>query len=108
MQMFNCKKSQIETYETNIPEYKDTDLDRSKWIIHKFGNDILYNHTANKFMIWDGKRWMYDDTLKIFDLIKKGVKELYKEASGIEDDQVRKRLIDFALKFENLHKLNIA
>lgn len=62
---------QITHFESAVRLFKkkNTDLSdsiRSKMLLREHGTDIRYCFDRTKWMLWDGKRWAFDETEKIF------------------------------------------
>jgi putative DNA primase/helicase len=74
---------------------------------------VMQHHKSVKFvrvwkrswLIWDGVRWSPDETGEADRLAKATVREIYKEAQGIEDTQIREDLIKHAAKSESANKI---
>jgi putative DNA primase/helicase len=54
-----------------------------------YGNDLRYTAPWNRWSEWDGSRWRRDETLRIFDLVRKEVR-LASVASG--DEKLARRV----------------
>ena len=71
----------------------------------KHGGKIKYCPQWNRWLIWDGKRWRPDTRGLICQLAKDTVREMYKKASKIDNESVRKNLSKWAVRSEDEKKL---
>ncbi|GFP34123.1 putative DNA primase/helicase, partial [Candidatus Hakubella thermalkaliphila] len=62
--------------------------------------DIRYDHISKKWLIFDGCRWKYDNTGEIKRRAKDTVRQIYREAAEIEDDDAREARAKWALRSE--------
>lgn len=60
-------------------EFKLTDLGNAERLVYHFGDRIRYCHAWKKWLIWDGTRWVADQTGQIQQLAKKVVRRIYRE-----------------------------
>ena len=82
-----------------------TDMGNAFRLAHFCGENIRYSHEEKGWYVWNGDRWMQDNTGKIKCLAKKMVKLLYKEAAGLHDDDAWKALVNHALKSESDNRI---
>ena len=55
--------------------------------------------------MWDGKRWIKDDTGEVYRLAKETVASIYREAAAAPDEETRKALAKHALRSESGAKI---
>lgn len=84
--------------------YPFTDTGNAERLVRKFGADLRYCHPWGKWLVWDGRRWVLDDTAQVERFAKKTVRSIYLEASKEEKDEVRKALAEWALTCESKAK----
>lgn len=58
------------------------------------------------WVVWDGKRWVKDDTGQVERYAKETVRSFYQEAACILDDYQRNRLIKHASRSESRHSID--
>lgn len=81
-------------YEPMTKAAGRTDTANAARLVAKFGDDIRWVGAWDKWLIWDGRRWSIDQTLRTEAFAKRIAKELWKEiaammASGdVDKDQV--------------------
>ena len=83
-----------------------TDLGNAQRLIKSYGPDLRFCYPWDRWLIWDEKRWVKDETGEIDRLGKKVVQQMYKDAIEKEDREERKLLVNFALKCESESRLN--
>jgi len=77
------------------------DLGNAQRLVHLFGIDIRFNHDAQKWLIWDGRRWAEDKTGKILRFAFETIKSIYDEASLQDTATNRRKIAKWALQSEN-------
>jgi putative DNA primase/helicase len=82
------------------PSFNLTDLGNAARLVHRHGRNLRYCWLWRKWLVWDGKRWVKDDTGEIYRLAKESVASIYKEAAGAPDDEERKALAKHAMRSE--------
>ncbi|MBF0121351.1 MAG: bifunctional DNA primase/polymerase [Desulfobacterales bacterium] len=90
---------------TTRKKYNLTEYGNAERLVDKFGDNIRYCPQMKNWLIWDGKRWKMDKLNKITALAKETIREIYIEASAIEDEKDRKTLISHALQSEKASSL---
>lgn len=78
-----------------------TDLGNARRLVALHGADLHYVHSFGKWFIWDGRRWVEDETGEIERRAKATVASIYREAASCTDDDERKRLAKWALASES-------
>lgn len=68
---------------------KLTDLGNGERLVSRYGRQIRYSPQRKKWLIWDGKRWAWDETGAILRLAKKVVRGIYAEAADCDDEKIR-------------------
>ena len=82
------------------PEYNLTDLGNTRRLIHRHGRNLRYCWLWRKWLVWDGKRWVKDDTGEVYRLAKETVSSIYQEAAAAPNDETRKKLGKHATRSE--------
>ena len=81
-------------------EYNHTDLGNAARLVHRHGRNLRYCWLWRKWLVWDGKRWVKDDTGEVYRLAKETVSSIYQEAAAASDDETRKELGKHATRSE--------
>ena len=74
-------------------EFKLTDLGNAERLVYHFGDWIRYCHAWKKWLIWDGSRWVIDQTGQIQQLAKKVVRRIYREVQEFALDIDKRQAI---------------
>lgn len=77
-----------------------TDLGNARRLVALHGDDLRYCHPWGKWLVWDGRRWVIDNTAEAVRRAKQTVRHMYAEAATAADDETRKALGKHALKCE--------
>ena len=87
-------------------EEHSTDLGNAQRLCRLFGERLRYVYSWGAWLIWDGTRWVKDDTGAIDRLARETVRTMYTEAADIDDSGTRKALGRWALVSESASKLS--
>jgi putative DNA primase/helicase len=77
-----------------------TDWGNAERLVDKHGQDLRYCHLWQKWLIWDGTRWITDDTGEVYRRAKDVVAALYARAAEALDKNTRKEIAQFATRSE--------
>jgi len=80
--------------------YSLTDTGNAERFITDHGEIIRYCSARNRWLIWSGKHWDWDDNTHILALSKLSARNIYKEVADETDDGRRKQLLDHARRSE--------
>ena len=80
--------------------YNLTDLGNARRLDHRHGRNLRYCWLWRKWLVWDGKRWVKDDTGEVYRLAKETVSSIYQEAAAAPNDEARKELGKHATRSE--------
>lgn len=83
-----------------------TDLGNARRFIAQHGKEIRYCHGWGKWLLWDGVRWIKDDTGGIYRKAKGTVAKIYAEAANAVDSEERKSLAKHATKSESESRIH--
>ncbi len=99
----NIAKS-VARYEVAQPKKGEplTDVWNAKFFFEKHGDAICYCDALGGWFVWDGTRWLKDETFQILRLAKNTVKQM-QEMSAVSND---KALYKHAVRSESEGKLN--
>jgi putative DNA primase/helicase len=76
--------------------YLPTDGSNAERFVAEHGHEVRYCHTWNKWMVWDGRRWVVDDCGQVHQLAKATVRRMQREATDEPDDDKRKAKLGWA------------
>lgn len=85
--------------------YNHTDLGNARRMVDAFGQDMMYVNAWDKWYLWDGRRWVEDETEEIARIAKRTVQRMYDEAARLPDDDKRQDLIKWGLSSESRKRL---
>lgn len=79
----------------------NTDLGNARRLVAQHGADLRFVYAWDKWLVWDGARWLIDETGEIERRAKATVASIYKEAAKCSDDSERKAIARHALLSES-------
>src|SRR5690606_28151505 len=85
--------------------FNQTDLGNARRLVYHHGKHIRYVHAWKTWLIWTGSRWKIDGSGEIFRLAKDTARRIYSEATAIEDEKARVKLLKWAETSESGPKL---
>jgi putative DNA primase/helicase len=89
-------------YEVN---FHLTELGNAKRLVNKFGSSLRYVVEFKQWLIWNGNRWVFDETGEIHRLAKKTALGIYDESANTSNDDRRQSLAKFAISSESQRAL---
>lgn len=89
---------------SNFPEILFTDGWNAKRFVREHGGDVRYCYEWGKWLTYDGKRWIIDNTGEVVRRAKQTIKRLYAQAAETDNDIERKLLADHAKKSDSNYK----
>jgi putative DNA primase/helicase len=69
--------------------YRYTDLENARRLVSHFQSELKFDHTRNKWMIWNDKYWKLDETEMHFDYANKLLQIMHKDSYRINDKEER-------------------
>jgi putative DNA primase/helicase len=87
-------------------DYARTDLGNCDRFVRRFGRDICYCHPQRTWYIWDGTRWVKDESGRLFVLAKQNVRYIGEEAVLIDDDDKRADMLTWAATSQNQYRIS--
>jgi putative DNA primase/helicase len=78
-----------------------TDMGNAVRLVRLHGRDLRHCHPWGKDLVWDGRRWLEDDTARIEQFAKETVRQIYQEAAATPDDDRRAALVRHAVRSES-------
>lgn len=86
-------------------QYARTDLGNAQRLVTRFGQDLRYLPSQKVWLVWDGRRWATDETIRVMDFAKRTVRAIGAEASAIEDEDQRRAHNKFAILSESAARI---
>jgi putative DNA primase/helicase len=77
-----------------------TDLGNARRFVQRHGSDVRFCHPWQRWLVWNGRRWVPDQTGEVLRKAKETVLSIYAEASEITDDRQRQATVDHARRSE--------
>ena len=87
--------------EDPVGEAHCTDLGNARRLVARHGADLRYMPWAKKWLVFDGRRFAFDDDGEVVRRAKETVGSIYEEASQARDTAVRKQLASWATRSES-------
>ena len=87
---------------------RTSDLDNAERFVRDHGERVRYCHPWGKWLVYDGARWVVDDTGEVVRLMKDTVRRIYVEAATERDDRTRRALADHARRSESKTRITDA
>jgi len=81
-----------------------TDLGNAKRLVARHGTDLRYCAARKTWLVWDGRRWTWDDSGEVPRRAKETILSLYPMAAELPDSD-RKALVKHALSSESAKRL---
>lgn len=82
-----------------------TDLGNAERMVNRYTGDFRYCNVWKEFIVWEGKRYVVDDTGFINRIAKATLRSIFGEASLIDDDSERKKLVKHAMSSESQQRI---
>jgi putative DNA primase/helicase len=77
-----------------------TDLGNAERFVTDHGQDLRYCYPWGVWIVWNGRRWLVDESGEIHRRAKQTVKGMYGDAAGLPDEEARKALAKHAMRSE--------
>ncbi len=91
-----------------IPRRTLTDLGNAERFVDEHRGKVLWCGPWGRWLVFDGKRWVVDETGEVERMMKATVRRIYAEAAGIEGDEKRKAVADHARRSEAAKRITDA
>ena len=91
--------------ESEPSRYNLTDLGNAERFVSQHGVNLRYSAEREKWLVWNGKCWVWNDEAEVWSLAKGTVRRIYAEASQEDDDQRRAEVAKWAKSSESISKL---
>lgn len=94
--------------ETILKHANHTDAGNAECIEALHGDNVRYDHTRRKWLVWDGARWAIDQTAQIHRLALETARRRYLASVDIGDNDARLKLAKYATVSENTARIENA
>lgn len=100
-------QGEVDRITTDFPKntFAMTDLGNSERLIYHYGDVIRYCHLWKKWIVWEGKRWLKDDSGAIYRLAKETVRSINAEAALEQDYSKRGEISKWAFLSESSYRI---
>ena len=85
-----------------------TDTGNALRLIDRHGEDLLYSYPQSQWFVYDGTRWLADDTGEPERRFKEVVRAQYADLAEIEDDSLRKTMLKHIIASESAARVRAA
>jgi putative DNA primase/helicase len=85
--------------------FRLTDLGNAERLIHRHGANLGYCHPWKKWLTYDGKRWVVDNTAAARRWAKETARSIYLEAVKEENEDDRKKIVRHAFDTEKRDRI---
>ena len=82
-----------------------TEQGNAQRLVAWYGTGIRYCSKFDKWLFWDGTRWLFDETGEVMRLAKETVRKMYFEAGTIIDENSRKEAAKWACRSDSMYRL---
>lgn len=89
-----------EVLDRDSAPYPLSDLGNAERLVARHGAGLRYCHNWGKWLVWDERRWVVDDTGAVRQMARQTVRSIYEEASGAADETQRKAVAKWAMSSE--------
>lgn len=80
--------------------FPHTDLGNAERLAAHHGQDLRYCPEWGRWLVWTGRRWEDDRRGLVNQQAKRAVRQIYAEAAGIADEDLRKEIVKWGLRSE--------
>lgn len=104
MDDFDVRSLQAELEIGDLAE-RGTDLDNSAFFSRRAKGRLLFNFVARSWMVFDGKRWRFDDDGSTIQYAKDAVREMQQLAVKVTGDEQRAKALKRALELQSRKRI---
>lgn len=87
-------------------KFMNTEYGNAERLVAKYGEKIRYEKGSGQWYIYDDRRFKRDEVGKIEQMAKRVVRDIYKEAKEMEDEDERKETAKWAASSESRNKIS--
>src|SRR4029077_17861535 len=82
-----------------------TDVGNAQRLVAQFGNQMKWLEAEKNWLIWTGKRWAPDQTLRAMALAKETTRLILQEAADCSELEERKSIAAWATKSQDARRI---
>jgi putative DNA primase/helicase len=86
--------------------YELSDLGNAERFIDQHGRRVRWCPDRKMFLVWDGKRWCWDEADEVVKLAQRTARSIYREAEATTDAEKQRAVAKFALASQNTNRIN--
>ncbi len=83
-----------------------TDLGNAERLVERCGKDLRHCREWNKWLCWDGVRWVIDREGRVERMAAETARGIYAEALACRDYDLRKKVVEHAVRSESERAIN--
>lgn len=87
------------------PTFARTDYGNAERLVARHGADLRYCHAWGSWLVWDGTRWVKDDSGEVVRRAKDTVRSIVDEAQRCTHEETRRALLGHAVASEKSSRL---
>lgn len=91
--------------EDHVRKFPLTDAGQAEFLVHLYSDQLRYNHTKGKWLIWNRSYWQNDVKSEVTGYALSAARERLKVATHISDSRDHEEVAECALKHEAEYKL---
>jgi len=85
--------------------FATTDLANAERLAYHFGDTVRYDHTAGRWLLWDGKRWKPDTSAEIMRMAGRVALAIFDEAAKAGSPKMAEELGKWGVKSQSRDRL---
>ncbi len=112
-----CSDGSVTMHESTTRELRDeepvrllsfalTDYGNAERFVARYRDRVRFCPPRRSWLMWDERRWRWDETGDVVRLAKRTVREIYREASAAKSDEQRQAIARHAAKSESATRIN--
>jgi len=83
-----------------------TDTYAASWFAGQYADQLHFDHTSGHWYLWDSKRWVPDETGRVYGMAVIAARRLLKQITDTWEAQKARDLLKFVAKLENKDKIH--
>ena len=92
----------------DLLHYAYTDTGNAERLVRLYGSNIRFCAETKKWLVWDGRRWSFEDSRQVKRLFTKTMREMYKQATEVAVQEHRAVAEKHARKAESAMAISAA
>jgi putative DNA primase/helicase len=92
----------------DLVRFAHTDIGNAERLVALYGSEIRFCIEMGKWLVWDGRRWVINDSRNVKRLFKKTIREMHQQAADIADAAAREKAEKHARQSEAAMKIRAA